>query len=95
MKITTELVEYIAGLSRLKLPTDEVEQMATQLERIIGYIGVLEELDTTQVEAKDHILDLEHVLRADEVADSLDRAGLLACAPATDGEAFLVPKAVD
>ena len=38
---------------------------------------------------------LKNILRADEVEPSWDRAALLSCAPAGDGEYFLVPKAVD
>ena len=38
---------------------------------------------------------LKHVLRADEIQPSYGRDALLAGAPASDGEAFLVPRAVE
>lgn len=95
MKITKELVQYVAQLSRLKLQAEDVEPMTAQLEQIIGYIGVLEGLDTTEVEGQDHILELKNVLREDTLCPSLDREALLKSAPASDGEAFLVPRAVD
>jgi Asp-tRNA(Asn)/Glu-tRNA(Gln) amidotransferase C subunit len=38
---------------------------------------------------------VHNVFRADEVQPSQDRAELLANAPKTDGEGFLVPKTVE
>ena len=46
MKITTEMVDYISQLSRLKLPPEERERMAAELERIIAYMDTLSALDT-------------------------------------------------
>ncbi len=95
MKITTELVDYISELSRLSLPEEEKEAMAAQLERIVGYMDVLNRLDTAGVEPMSHVFPLKNVFREDEVVPSQDRAELLANAPAPDPEAFLVPKAVE
>lgn len=95
MKITTELVDHICGLSRLELQTEEKQDMTAQLEQIVAYMDVLNELDTTGIEPMSHVFPLKNVLREDEELPSQDRAELLACAPASDGEAFLVPKAVE
>lgn len=95
MKITEELVDYVSELSRLKLPEAEKAAMAAELEKIVDYMDVLNGLDTTGVEPLSHVFPVKNVLRADEVAPSYDRAELLAGAPASDGEAFLVPKAVE
>lgn len=95
MKITTELVNYISELSRLSLDAAEKELMAAQLEQIVGYMDVLSRLDTTDVEPVSHVFPIKNVFREDEVTPSQDRAELLAGAPAPDGEAFLVPKAVE
>ena len=95
MKITTELVNYISELSRLSPDAAEKELMAAQLEQIVGYMDVLSRLDTTDVEPVSHVFPIKNVFREDEVTPSQDRAELLAGAPAPDGEAFLVPKAVE
>ena len=95
MKITTELVDYISELSRLELEAGEKEAMTAQLERIVGYMDVLAQLDTTDVEPLSHVFPVKNVFREDEVMPSQDRAELLAGSPAPDGEAFLVPKAVE
>ena len=95
MKITTELVDYISELSRLSLDTEEKESMTVQLEQIVAYMDVLARLDTADVEPMSHVFPVKNVFREDEVVPSQDRRELLAGAPAPDGEAFLVPRAVD
>ncbi len=95
MKITTELVDYISELSRLELQCGEKQAMTAELERIVAYMDVLNRLDTGGVEPMSHVFPVKNVLREDEVAPSQDRAELLAGSPAPDGEAFLVPKAVE
>ena len=95
MKITEELVDYISELSRLKLPEEEKEKMTGELERILAYMDVLNALDTGGVEPMSHVFPVKNVLREDEVAPSFDRSELLKNAPASDGEAFLVPRAVE
>ena len=95
MNINTEMVDYIAELSRLELQTGEQQAMTAQLELIIAYMDVLSKLDTKDVEPMSHVFPVKNVLREDEVEPSQDRAELLAGAPVPNGEAFLVPKAVD
>ena len=89
MKITEEMVDYISDLSRLSLPEEE------KLERIVSYMDVLSALDTSGVEPMSHVFPVKNVMRPDTAAPSQARAELLANTPAHDGQAFLVPKAVE
>ena len=95
MNITTELVDYISELSRLKLPQEEKERMTGQLEQIISYMDTLNALDTGGVEPVSHIFPVKNILREDEVQPSFDRDELLKNAPMSEDGAFLVPKAVE
>lgn len=95
MNINTEMVDYIAELSRLELQAGEKQDMTAQLEQIIAYMDVLNRLDTAGVEPMSHVFPVKNVLREDEVVPSQDREELLAESPAGDPEAFLVPKAVE
>ncbi len=95
MKITTELVDYVSVLSRLKLPEEEKVKMAGELEQIIGYMDILNRLDTSDIEPMSHTFPVKNVLREDVVEDFGGRAALLSNAPAHDDAAFLVPKTVD
>ena len=89
MDVTPELVGHIAELSRLELGPEEARETAAELERVLGYMDILNRLDTEGVEP------MSNVLREDVAAPSQDRAELLAGAPAADGESFLVPRAVE
>ena len=95
MKITEEMVDTISALSRLKLPEEEKVKMAAELEQIIGYMEVLNILDTSGVEPMSHVFPVKNVFRADVVEPSADRRDLLRNAPIPDEEAFLVPKTVE
>lgn len=95
MMVTTKLVERLASLSRLRLPREEQEKMTGELEQILGYMDVLKKLDTSGTETLGESGGLKNVLREDEVIPSQDREELLRNAPASDGETFLVPKAVE
>lgn len=92
MKITEEMVDELARLARLSLEREERTAMTARLEQIVDYMGVLSGLD----EARSPLPDaLENVFREDEPVASMDRAALLACAPASDGETYLVPRTVE
>lgn len=95
MNITTRLVEHLSALSQLELTDREKQDMTAQLERIVACMDVLDRLDTRGVEPVSHVFPVKNVLREDEAAPSLDRGELLASAPASDGEAFLVPRVVE
>ena len=95
MKITTELIDHISQLSRLRLPEEEKAKMAGDLEGILAYMDTLNRLDTKDVEPMSHVFPVKNVLREDEVLPSMDRGMLLKNAPAADDEAFLVPKTVE
>ena len=91
MKITQELVERIARLSRLSLSEQEKEQMSLQLEEILGSMTALDQLTLDEDET---IPCGANVLRPDEERQSMDRTKLLGNAPETDGQYIIVPATV-
>lgn len=91
MSLSRDDVEKVSLLARLRLSDDELETMTAQLAQVLGYIAQLDELDTSGVEPLAHPLDLFNVLVEDEVMPSLPRAKVLANAPKSDDEFFLVP----
>lgn len=95
MKISKEMVEYVAILSRLKLSDAEADKAQESLGRILEYMDVLNKLDTSDIEPMSHAFAVKNVLRDDVVKPSYDRDLLLSNAPMRDDEAFIVPKAVD
>lgn len=95
MKITTEMVDYVSVLSRLSLADDAKAKMAGELEQIIGYMDILNKVDTDAIEPMSHVFPVKNVLREDTVVDFNGHAALLSNAPEHDEDAFLVPKTVE
>lgn len=95
MKITEEMVDYIALLSRLKPEPEERERLRGELEQIVSYMDVLNTLDTEGIEPMSHVFPVKNVLREDVVEPSFPREELLRGAPGGDEKAYLVPKAVE
>ena len=94
MSISTDEVEKVAGLARLNLEPEKVEQLAAQFNDILGYMQKLNELDTSGVEPLYSPVTHETVYRDDEVRMEYSREELLGNAPETDGSYFIVPRIV-
>ena len=91
MSLSRDDVKKVAALARLALSEHELEQMTRELSKIVGFVSLLEELDTSQVEPLAHPLGTTNVFREDEPAASLPVELAIATAPKQDGECFLVP----
>lgn len=95
MELSRDDVRKVAELARLKVKDSELDSLASDLRAIIGYVQVLNDVDTTGVSPMVHAMELQNVLRADVPVESLPRAAALSNAPRTDGEYFLVPAIID
>ena len=93
--LSPETVRKVAKLARLKLSDAEVEQFSGQLGAVLGYVEVLNELNTEGVEPLAHPLEIADVLRDDLPVPSLPRDAALSNAPKSDGKCFLVPQIID
>lgn len=91
MKITREVVEYVAHLSRLEFSPDEADMYTAQLDRILEYMDTLNKLDTTGIEPTTHAIPLVDVMRADEVSTGLAVDESVGNAPERTDSFFKVP----
>jgi aspartyl-tRNA(Asn)/glutamyl-tRNA(Gln) amidotransferase subunit C len=91
MGLSREDVEKVALLGRLRLSPEELDKMTAQLGAIVGYVDLLAELNTEDVEPMAHAVELTNVFRADDERPSLPLAEALANAPHQDGQFYLVP----
>ena len=94
MEVTSEMINRIAHLARLKFSEEEKKALRTDLERMIEFVEKLKEVDTTGVEPLLHITDAVNVLREDEVKQTISKKEALLNAPVTDGNFFKVPKVI-
>jgi|SRR5438270_11384416 len=106
MKITEKDVAYVAGLANLELTDQERQHMLKDLNSILDYIDLLNELDTVDVPPLAQIADqsgggektggkFAHAWRDDAPVPSLPHEEALRNAPVTDGEFFKVPKVIE
>ena len=94
MKVTDELIDHLANLSRLSFKPEEKEAVRIDLEKMISFIEKLKEVDTTGVEPLLFMSDEVTVLREDVVEGSISQEVALQNAPVTDGKFFKVPKVI-
>lgn len=93
-RITRDEVAKVASLARLSLSDDELATFTEQLGVVLDTAAQLEALDLDNVPPMAQPYPLANVLRADEVAPSLDRDEVLAQAPAAEDGRFRVPPAL-
>ncbi|WP_153556691.1 Asp-tRNA(Asn)/Glu-tRNA(Gln) amidotransferase subunit GatC [Roseimaritima sediminicola] len=91
MAFSDDDIRKLAYLARLELTDQEVQTLGPQLERILGFVEQLAELDTEGVEPMTTALDVNNRWIADVVQPGLSREQALANAPLADDECFLVP----
>ena len=90
MKLSREEVLHIARLARLGINEAEVEKFREQLSNILENFEALKKVDTTNVPPTAQSIDLQSVMRADEVAPSSPAEDIMANAPHREGEFFRV-----
>ncbi len=95
MQITPDLIKYLESLARITLTEDEEKKVGKELQDILTYIDMLNELDTDGVEAMSHAFPITNVLRKDEVKDSMTPDEIVANAPESQDGMFVVPKTVE
>ncbi len=94
MKIRPEQAAKIAKLARLRLDDDKIERFAGQMDDILAYMETLSAVDTQGVEPLYGPVEHTTVTRPDVVTKTCTRDEILANAPQTDGQFFVVPKIV-
>ncbi len=94
MEVNDKLVEKLAHLSRLQFNESEKAEIKNDLQRMIGFVEKLNELNLDGVEPLLHMSDEINVLREDEIKGSISREDALKNAPLHDDQFFKVPKVI-
>jgi len=111
MKVTDKDVAYVADLANLELTEEERPRMLRDLNAILGYVDLLEELNTKDVAPMAQVSDRFGVdpaktgsarfayARREDIHEGLRKslapAVALRGAPETDGTFFEVPKVIE
>lgn len=94
MTVDQETVEKIAHLARLELTGDEKQDMIKDMNKILGFMDKLNEIDTTGVEPLVYMTGEVNALREDIVKQEITHQEALLNAPKHDGDYFLVAKVI-
>jgi len=77
MSLSTDDVLHISKLARLKLTEKEIEVFTPQLVSILGYVDMLGEVNTDNVEPTYQVTGIKNVWRKDTVEDCECKEALL------------------
>ena len=91
MEITNKLIQDIAALAKLEFDEKSAEQMKVDLEKIIGFLDKLSEIDTDGVDPLIYLSEEVNVLREDEINAVVSQVEALKNAPEKDSDYFKVP----
>ena len=88
-------VAKVCELAHFKVSPQEAAEFQAQLERVLGFVNKLHELDVDGIEPTMYGQPVQNVFRDDVNEPSLDVADVMANAPESIGQEFKVPKIVE
>ncbi|MCH8568349.1 MAG: Asp-tRNA(Asn)/Glu-tRNA(Gln) amidotransferase subunit GatC [Balneolales bacterium] len=95
MSISKEEVLYVANLARLRLSDEESAQLAEDMSQILGYMELLNQVDTDGVEPLEHVVEMTQNFREDKALPPLNHETALKNAPDADSDYFRVPRVIE
>ena len=95
MSVDIQTVKRVAHLARIAVSEEDAQRMTGELNVILGFVEQLNEVDVSGVEPMTSVIPMEMKKRQDVVTDGGKAEAVVANAPATDENFFLVPKVVE
>ena len=95
MSLDKASVAKIAKLSRIRINDDKQDEMANDLNNIMGFVEQLSQVDVNGVEPMTSVVEMTQRQRDDIINDGGYADDILKNGPATDMGFFTVPKVVE
>ena len=97
MYFTEEKIKHIAKLVRLKLTSEEIKKLEVELESVINWTSVLNEVNTSGIKPLVSVATHSLPIRKDEVKIKTTRNDILKNSPDKDeaDKFFTVPKIIE
>ena len=89
--IDDKLVADLSRLAKLKFDASKAGKMKSDLDKIIGFVDKLSEIETEGVEPLIYLSEEVNVLRIDEINHEVSQENALNNAPQKDSDYFKVP----
>ena len=94
MAVGREEILHIAKLANLNIKEDEIDEYAKNLEDILNFVKVLNDVNTEGVEEAIGSANNVNVFRKDEIKEFEDKEALLQNAPEQEDNMFRIPKVI-
>lgn len=94
MRDLEKILEHTLKLAMLEINEDEKIEYYSQMDKILGFVDKLNELNTFNIEPTLHIQKIENVTRHDTVLPSLKREDFLNLSPKHNNLSIEVPQVI-
>ncbi|MBI4923391.1 MAG: Asp-tRNA(Asn)/Glu-tRNA(Gln) amidotransferase subunit GatC [Devosia nanyangense] len=95
MSVDAATVKRIGRLARIRIEEDEVEKYQTELNTILGFVEQLGEVNVAGVEPMNSVTPMTLRRREDKVTDGGYPEQVVANAPLSEDNFFMVPKVIE
>ncbi len=95
MAVSKEEILKIAKLADLNIKEEEIEKYAKNLQDILEFAEIIQNVDTDNVKESVGTLEISNVFRKDEVVEFEDKELLLQNAPEKKNNMFKIPKVIN
>ena len=90
-KVSEKEVEKIASLSRLSLSKEELVSHTEDMNNILDYMDLLNEVDTDNIDELVNVHDMKSPLRDDKFEESLSKDSVIENSPESSEDYIKVP----
>lgn len=95
MEVDEATVRRVARLARIEVTDEEASSLKGELSGILQWVEQLEEVDTEHVEPMTRVVPVALKQREDVVTDGKKAEDVVANAPLSDDNFFVVPTVVE
>jgi aspartyl-tRNA(Asn)/glutamyl-tRNA(Gln) amidotransferase subunit C len=95
MSVDAATVRRIARLARIAVADDEIEHLQGELNAMLAFVEQLSEVNVEGVEPMTSVTPMAMKMRADAVTDGGNAEAVLANAPSSKDDFYLVPKVIE
>ena len=95
MSVELDTVKRVAKLARISVSDEQAQKMQGDLNTILGFVDQLNEVDVEGVEPMTSVIDVKMKKRQDIVNDGYKADDIVANAPASEDNFFMVAKVIE
>jgi len=95
MPVDSKMVRRIARLARIKVSEEDVPRLEGELNAILKWIEMLDEVDTSNAEPLTSMVRMQMKMREDVVTAGQDPDAVMVNASTKDDSFYVVPKVVE